>query len=38
MIPAVSLILWQTGIDFIQGNFVQEPCKDIDYDFEGETA
>ena len=30
--------LWQTGVDFIQGNFVQEPCKNIDYDFEGETA
>ena len=30
--------LWQTGVDFIQGNFVQEPCKSIDYDFEGETA
>jgi len=30
--------LWQTGVDFIQGNFVQEPCKNIDYNFEGETA
>jgi len=30
--------LWQTGVDFIQGNFVQEPSKNIDYDFEGETA
>ena len=30
--------LWQTGVDFIQGNFVQEPCKNIDYDFAGETA
>lgn len=30
--------LWQVGLDFIQGNFVQEPCKTIDYDFEGETA
>lgn len=30
--------LWQTGVDFIQGNFVQEPCKSLDYDFEGETA
>ncbi len=30
--------LWQTGVDFIQGNFVQEPCKDIDYNFEGESA
>jgi diguanylate cyclase (GGDEF)-like protein/PAS domain S-box-containing protein len=30
--------LWQTGVDFIQGSFVQEPRKNIDYDFEGETA
>ena len=30
--------LWQLGVDFIQGNFVQEPCKEIDYNFEGETA
>jgi diguanylate cyclase (GGDEF)-like protein/PAS domain S-box-containing protein len=30
--------LWKTGVDFIQGNFVQEPCKNIDYDFAGETA
>jgi diguanylate cyclase (GGDEF)-like protein len=36
--PSSLAILWQTGIDFIQGNFVQEPCKDINYDFEGETA
>ena len=30
--------LWQTGVDFIQGNFVQEPGKTVDYDFEGETT
>ena len=30
--------LWQSGVDFIQGNFIQEPCKTIAYDFEGETA
>ena len=30
--------LWQYGVDFIQGNFVQEPSKDLDYDFEGEIA
>jgi len=30
--------LWQIGVDFIQGNFVQEPCKDLEYDFEGEIA
>ena len=30
--------LWQYGVDFIQGNFVQEPSKDLEYDFEGEIA
>ncbi len=30
--------LWQLGVDYIQGNFVQEPCKDLEYDFEGEIA
>jgi diguanylate cyclase (GGDEF)-like protein len=31
-------LLWQSGVDFIQGNFIQEPSKNIDYDFAGETA
>jgi diguanylate cyclase (GGDEF)-like protein/PAS domain S-box-containing protein len=30
--------LWQYGVDFIQGNFVQEPSKYLNYDFEGEIA
>ena len=30
--------LWQYGVDFIQGNFVQEPSKEHGYDFEGEVA
>ena len=30
--------LWQYGVDFIQGNFVQEPSKEHGYDFEGEIA
>ena len=30
--------LWQYGVDLIQGNFIQEPCKDLEYDFEGEIA
>jgi len=30
--------LWQYGVDFIQGNFVQEPSKELNYDFEGEIA
>jgi diguanylate cyclase (GGDEF)-like protein len=31
-------LLWQYGVDFIQGNFVQEPSKQLGYDFEGEIA
>jgi len=31
-------LLWQYGVDFIQGNFVQEPSKQLDYDFAGEIA
>jgi len=31
-------ILWQYGIDFIQGNFAQEPSKELGYDFEGQIA
>jgi len=30
--------LWQYGIDFIQGNFAQEPSRELGYDFEGETV
>lgn len=30
--------LWQFGIDFIQGNFVQEPTMDPGYDFEEQVA
>jgi diguanylate cyclase (GGDEF)-like protein len=30
--------LWQYGVDSIQGNFVQEPSKELNYDFEGEIA
>ena len=30
--------LWQFSVDYIQGNFVQEPSKNLDYDFEGEIA
>ena len=31
-------MLWQYGIDFIQGNFAQAPSKDLGYEFEGEIA
>lgn len=32
---AVSLAqLWQYGVDFVQGDFVQQPCESIEYDFE----
>jgi len=30
--------LWEYGIDYIQGNFVQEPSKELEHDFEGELA
>jgi len=30
--------LWEFGVNFIQGNFVQEPGKSLEYDFEEELA
>jgi len=29
-------VLWQCGINYIQGNFLQQPQELMDYDFEGE--
>lgn len=31
-------VLWQSGIHFIQGNFLQEPSETLEYDFTGEIA
>ena len=31
-------VLWQSGINFIQGNFLQEPSETLNYDFTGEVA
>lgn len=31
-------VLWQSGIDYIQGNFLQEPSEALNYDFSGEIA
>jgi multidomain signaling protein FimX len=31
-------VLWQSGIHFIQGNFLQEPSESLEYDFTGEIA
>jgi diguanylate cyclase (GGDEF)-like protein/PAS domain S-box-containing protein len=31
-------VLWQSGIHFIQGNFLQEPSEALEYDFTGEIA
>jgi len=31
-------VLWQSGIQFIQGNFLQEPSEALDYDFSSEIA
>jgi EAL domain-containing protein (putative c-di-GMP-specific phosphodiesterase class I) len=36
--PGSLAILWQYGVDLIQGNFVQEPDRELAYDFEGEIA
>jgi EAL domain-containing protein (putative c-di-GMP-specific phosphodiesterase class I) len=30
--------LWEYGVDFIQGNFVQEPSKKLEHDFGEELA
>ncbi len=31
-------VLWQSGINYIQGNFLQEPSATLDYDFTSEVA
>ncbi len=31
-------VLWQSGIHYIQGNFLQEPSEALEYDFTGEIA
>ncbi len=31
-------LLWQTGINYIQGYFVQEPSSSMQYDFSGEAS
>lgn len=31
-------VLWQSGINYIQGNFLQEPSTTLDYDFTSEVA
>ncbi|MGD8616612.1 MAG: EAL domain-containing protein, partial [Gammaproteobacteria bacterium] len=31
-------VLWQSGINYIQGNFLQEPSEALNYDFSGELA
>ena len=36
--PGDLAILWQNGVDMIQGNFIQAPSRVLDYDFEGEIA
>jgi EAL domain-containing protein (putative c-di-GMP-specific phosphodiesterase class I) len=30
----VAAALWSTGVDFIQGNFVQQATQDLDFDFD----
>jgi len=36
--PATLAILWQCGVDMMQGNFVQEPDRELAYNFEDEIA
>jgi diguanylate cyclase (GGDEF)-like protein len=36
--PASLAMLWQYGVDMIQGNFVQEPNRELAYNFEEEIA
>jgi len=36
--PGSLALLWQYGVDLIQGNFIQEPDRELAYDFEGEIA
>jgi len=31
-------VLWQCGVNFIQGHFLAEPTSTLDYDFEGEQG
>jgi diguanylate cyclase (GGDEF)-like protein/PAS domain S-box-containing protein len=31
-------VLWQSGVGYIQGNFLQEPSETLNYDFSGEVA
>lgn len=36
--PHSLAVLWQNGIDYIQGNFLQEPSEALEYDFTSEIA
>lgn len=36
--PGCLAKLWQFGVHFIQGNFIQEPARDLGYVFESEIA
>ena len=36
--PGSLAILWQYGLDMIQGNFIQEPDRELAYNFEDEIA
>ncbi len=35
--PSILPTLWQTGINFIQGNYISEPQPDLEYDFSAEA-
>jgi EAL domain-containing protein (putative c-di-GMP-specific phosphodiesterase class I) len=36
--PRNLALLWNYRLDYIQGNFVQEPSRELGYDFSGEIA
>ena len=35
---AILSVLWSLGVDFVQGNFLQEPQKQLNYDFTSMTG
>ena len=36
--PGCLAILWKNGVDMIQGNFIQEPSRELGYNFDEEIA
>ncbi|MDH3901191.1 MAG: EAL domain-containing protein, partial [Gammaproteobacteria bacterium] len=36
--PASLALLWTLGLEYAQGNFIQEPSRELEYDFYGEIV